>query len=114
MTKLLKERQWKEKDMASVAVAKENKEIALNGAPKDNVRQVTRAAISTMKTKKRKGKRKKSNAISFPETAKVPRAKDHKRMSPSGKINQPACYKFMQGKCTNSSCEGNNLPGERQ
>ena len=53
---------------------------------KDRVRKVTRAALSTMKIQDRKRKRKKSNTTSFTRpkrifqrnTAKVPRAKDHK------------------------------------
>ena len=59
----------KEKEMANVAVAKESKEIALNGSLKNNVRKVTRTALSTMK---RKEERRKKEIVLLAE-GKVPK-----------------------------------------
>ena len=55
----------KRREMANVAVAKQNKETALNGPLKDNVRKVTRAALSTMNIQQERAGRKTSNTISF-------------------------------------------------
>ena len=56
------------------------------GSPKDNVRMVTRAASSTMKRKKGKGTRKKSNTTSFPRPKQIfsrRRQKYHKHSTPA-------------------------------
>ena len=52
MTDRLSELLQKEEEVASVACAKENKEIALSGPLKDTVRKVTRAASGTAKKRK--------------------------------------------------------------
>ena len=73
----------RKKEMPNVAVAKENKEIALSGSQKDKVRKVPRAASDTTKVRKEKGRKNilrdllAETQIDVPkETIKVPRTKD--------------------------------------
>ena len=94
------------KEMANAAVAKENKEIALRGSPKGNVRKVTRAASGTMKGKgKRQNPTRSLSWHSNRSSKGDDKGKGPRGICPSGNRDQPACCKYMQEKCTSSSCD---------
>ena len=65
------------------------------------VRKVTRAASGTMKIKE---ERRRGEIQHDQGDGKCTKGKGPKGIRASGKRDQPARYKFSQGKCTNSSC----------